>query len=395
MRPLAGILVVTVEQAVAAPVCTRHLGDLGARVIKVENRAGGDFARGYDDYVKGMSAYFAWANRNKESVALDLKHPFGREVLARLAAQADVVVQNLAPGAAARLGLASSSLRAARPELITVEISGYGSGGPYQGARAYDLLAQAEGGSCAITGIDGKPAKPGIPLADIGAGMYALSSVLAALLARARTGEGAAIEIGLFDVVAEWMGYALNVARYGGFDLEPNGVSSPAVAPYGAYRTADGQTLVLGTTNDREWRRLAGAVLGRQDLADDPRYATNATRCEHRAELDAVIGTWAAGLPLADCRAAAEAAALGHARLNRPTELLEHPQLTRRDRWQEIGSPGGPVLGLLPPPVVPGWEWRLDPIPALGEHTVPVLRELGFAAEEIEAMLAAGAVGPR
>lgn len=395
MRPLAGIVVVAVEQAVAAPICTRHLGDLGARVIKVENRAGGDFARGYDDYVKGMSAYFAWANRNKESVALDLKHPLGRDVLARLVAKADVVVQNLAPGAAARLGLAPDQLLAARPELIAVAISGYGTGGPYEGARAYDLLAQAEAGACAITGIDGEPAKPGIPIADIGAGMYALSSVLAALFARTRTGVGAAIEIGLFDVIAEWMGYALNVARYGGFDLEPNGVSSPAVAPYGAYRTADGQTLVLGTTNDREWLRLARDVLGRPDLADDPKYATNTARCERRGELDAVIAAWAAGLPLAACRAAAEAASLGHARLNRPTELLEHPQLTQRDRWQEIGSPAGPVLGLLPPPVVPGWDWRLDPIPALGEHTAGVLRELGFDADEIEAMRAAGAVGAR
>jgi crotonobetainyl-CoA:carnitine CoA-transferase CaiB-like acyl-CoA transferase len=263
MRPLAGIVVMAVEQAVAAPICTRHLGDLGARVIKVENRAGGDFARGYDDYVKGMSAYFARANRNKESVALDLKHPLGRDVLARLVAKADVVVQNLAPGAAARLGLAPDQLLAARPGLIAVAISGYGTGGPYEGARAYDLLAQSEAGACAITGIDGEPAKPGIPIADIGAGLYALSSVLAALFVRMRTGEGAAIEVGLFDVVAEWMGYALNVARYGGFDLEPNGVSSPAVAPYGAYRTADGQTLVLGTTNDREWLRLARDVLGR------------------------------------------------------------------------------------------------------------------------------------
>jgi len=393
MQPLRGIVVVAVEQAVAAPICTRHLGDLGARVIKVENRAGGDFARGYDDYVKGMSAYFTWANRNKESVALDLKHPLGREALARLVARADVVVQNLAPGAAGRLGLDPRQLRAARPELITVSISGYGSGGPYEGARAYDLLAQAEAGSCAITGFAGQPAKPGIPIADIGAGMYALSSVLAALFARTATGEGTAIEIGLFDVVTEWMGYALNLARYGGFDLEPNGVSSPAVAPYGAYQTADRQTLVLGTTNDREWQRLARDVLGRPDLADDPRYGTNADRCARRAELDAVIAAWAAGLPLAACRAAAEAASLGHARLNRPTEILDHPQLAQRDRWREIGSPAGRVLGLLPPPVADGWDWRLDPIPALGEHTVPVLTELGFAAGEVAAMRAAGVIG--
>jgi itaconate CoA-transferase len=393
VQPLRGIVVVAVEQAVAAPICTRHLGDLGARVIKVENRAGGDFARDYDDVVRGMSAYFAWANRNKESVALDLKHPMGRAVLGRLVGRADVVVQNLAPGAAARLGLGAGELRASRPELITVDISGYGQGGPYAQGRAYDLLVQSEAGSCAITGRPGMPAKPGIPVADIGAGMYALSSVLAALFVRERTGQGTAISVGLFDCVAEWMGYALNLARYGGFDLEPNGVSSPAVAPYGSYPTADGQTLVLGTTNDREWRRLAAQVLGRPDLADDPRYAHNRDRVAHRAELDAVIGEWAAARPLAACRAAAQAAGLGHARLNRPTEILSHPQLAQRGRWQQIGSPAGPVLGLLPPPEVDGWDWRLDPIPALGQHTEQVLRELGFGTEDLAAMRAEDVIG--
>jgi crotonobetainyl-CoA:carnitine CoA-transferase CaiB-like acyl-CoA transferase len=366
VHPLQGITVVAVEQAVAAPICTRHLGDLGARVIKVESRAGGDFARGYDEVVNGLSAYFAWANRNKESVALDLKHPLGAD-----------------------------ALRAAHPRLIVVGISGYGNGGPYAKARAYDLLAQSEGGSCAITGFAGMPAKPGMPIADIGAGMYALSSILAALFVRERTGEGTAISVGMFDAVAEWMGYALNIARYAGVDLEPNGVSSPAVAPYGSYRTADGQTLVLGTTNDREWRRLAADVLHRPDLAEDPRYATNSDRIEHRAELDAVIGAWAAGLSLADCRAAAEAAALGHARLNRPTEVLTHPQLTERDRWREIGSPVGPVLGLLPPPESPDWDLRLDPIPALGQHTEAVLRELGFDAAAVAAMRQAGVIDER
>ena len=393
MQPLRGIVVVAVEQAVAAPICTRHLGDLGARVIKVESPDGGDFARGYDDVVNGLSAYFAWANRNKESVALDLKHPLGREALARLVARADVLVQNLVPGAAARLGLDPARLRAADPRLITVDISGYGRGGPYAQARAYDLLVQSEAGSCAITGTAGQPAKPGIPIADIGAGMYALSSVLAALFVRERTGEGTAISVGLFDVVTEWMGYALHHARYAGVDLEPNGVSSPAVAPYGAYPTADGQTLVLGTTNDREWHRLARDVLGRPDLAGNPRYAANAGRVAHRAELDAAIASWAAGLPLAECRQAAEAAGLGHARLNHPTEVLAHPQLAERGRWREVGSPAGPVRGLLPPPEADGWDWRLDPIPALGQHTEPVLRELGYTADDLTAMRARGVTG--
>jgi crotonobetainyl-CoA:carnitine CoA-transferase CaiB-like acyl-CoA transferase len=366
---------------------------MGARVIKVENRRGGDFARGYDDYVKGLSSYFAWANRNKESVALDLKHPLGRSVLSRLVAKADVVVQNLAPGAAARLGLDPAELRASRPSLITVGISGYGDGGPLSGARAYDLLAQSEGGSVAVTGLPGQPAKPGIPVADIGTGMYALSAVLAALFTRERTGEGATIDVGMFDVVTEWMGFFLNTARYAGFDVEPVGPGSPVVAPYGAYQTADGQTLVLGTTNDREWQRLARSVLGRPDLADDARYATNADRCARRAELDSIISEWAAGVTLAGARAAAEAAQLGHARLNKPSDLLDHPQLAARNRWQEVGSPAGPVMALLPPPVVGDWDWRLDPIPALGEHTVPVLFELGYTGPEIEEMRAAEAIG--
>ena len=236
-------------------------------------------------------------------------------------------------------------LRQQRPRLITVGISGYGNGGPYATARAYDLLAQSEGGSIAVTGDAGFRAKPGIPVADIGTGMYALSSVLAALYTRERTGEGAAIDVGLFDVVTEWMGYFLNVARYGGFDLEPNGVSSPAVAPYGAYRTQDGHTVVLGTTNDGEWQRLARHLLQRPDLADDPKYATNAQRCSRRGELDEVIAAWAASRPLQECRTAAEDASLGHARLNSPTDVLTHPQLLERDRWREVGSPAGPHQG--------------------------------------------------
>lgn len=386
MQPLTGILVLALEQAVAAPLCTRHLGDLGARVVKVESPGGGDFARDYDDVVNGLSAHFTWANRNKESVVLDLKQPAGRQALDRLITRADVVVQNLAPGAAARLGVGSAELRSRRPELIAVDISGYGRGGPYAQARAYDLLVQSEAGSCAITGTAEAPAKPGIPLADIGAGMYAFASVLTALYARQRTGDGATISVGLFDAVAEWMGFALNQARYGGVDLEPNGVSSPMVAPYGAYRTADLQTLVLGTTNDSEWRRLATKVLDRPDLADDPRYATNSGRVARRGELDMVIGEWTGRHTLGECRVLAERAGLGHARLNSPTEVLAHPQLTERNRWREVDSPVGPVSVLMPPPETDAWTWRLDPVPGLGEHTESVLKELGCTAAEIEAL---------
>ncbi|MFC5746324.1 CaiB/BaiF CoA transferase family protein [Actinomadura rugatobispora] len=394
VRPLEGIVVLAVEQAVAAPICTRHLGDLGARVIKVEDRRRGDFARDYDTVVGGMAAHFVWANRNKESVALDLKEPRGRDILDRLVEGADVVVQNLAPGASARLGLGADELRARHPRLIVVDISGYGRGGPYAQARAYDLLVQAEAGSCSITGTPEAPAKPGIPIADIGAGMYALSSILAALFVRERTGEGASISVGLFDAVAEWMGFALNQARYGGEDLRPNGLSSPMVAPYGAYGTADGQVLVLGTTNDGEWRRLAKDVLGRPDLAEDPRYARNSDRVGRRAELDDLIAKWAAGHPLAHCRAAAEAAGLGHARLNSPTDVLDHPQLTERGRWQQVGSPVGSVQALLPPPESAGWDWRLDPVPGLGEHTRPVLRELGLGEQELDLLERDGVIGP-
>jgi crotonobetainyl-CoA:carnitine CoA-transferase CaiB-like acyl-CoA transferase len=393
MQPLAGTVVVTVEHAVSAPICTRHLGDLGARVIKVEERTNGDFARNYDGAVRGMAAHFVWANRNKESVALDLKHPRGRDLLSRLVTMADVVVQNLAPGAAGRIGLDSAVLRARHPRLITVDINGYGRGGPYGDARAYDLLVQSEAGSCAITGRPEHPAKPGIPVADIGAGMYALSSVLTALLVRERTGQGTEISVGLFDVVAEWMGFALNQARYGDTDVLPNGLSSPMVAPYGAYRTGDGQTVVLGTTNDREWQRLATEVLGQPELSADPRYATNGDRVARRAELDEIIAEWVAARTLEECRLAAEAASLGHARLNTPTEVLDHPQLLARDRWRPVASPVGPVLALLPPPEVSGWDWRLDPIPSLGEHTDAVLAELGFGPAEIAALRADGVAG--
>lgn len=392
MQPLAGITVVALEQAVAAPICTRHLGDLGARVVKVESPAGGDFARGYDQVVNGMSAHFVWANRNKESVALDLKHPKGREVLHRLVARADVLIQNLAPGAAERLGLGAAELRSRLPRLITVDISGYGRGGPYAQARAYDLLVQAEAGSCAITGTPDERAKPGIPLADIGAGMYALTSVLTALLVRERTSQGVAVSVGLFDAAAEWMGFALNQARYGGGDVVPNGLSSPMVAPYGAYPTRDGQTLLLGTTNDREWQRLAKIILDRPDLADDPRYARNDQRVARRPELDAVIAEWAAARTLDECRAAAERAGLGHARLNSPTDVLAHPQLLARDRWRDVASPVGPVRVLLPPLEVDGWDFRLDAVPGLGQHTEPVLGELGYGPDEITALLADGAV---
>jgi itaconate CoA-transferase len=373
--PLEGILVVSLEQAISAPFATRQLADLGARVIKVENVVGGDFARNYDNDVLGQSCHFVWANRGKQSVALDIKDQQGRADLALMLNRADVFVQNLAPGAARRLRLDAHAVRASRPGLIAVDVSGYGRGGPMEEQRAYDLLVQAEAGSCSITGTAEARAKPGIPLADIGAAMYVVQSVLAALIVRGRTGKGTAISVGLFDVVTEWMGFALNQARYGGRDLVPNGLSSPTVAPYGAFRTADGQVLVLGTTNDQEWQRLARKVLSRPDLADNPRYTTNSARVAQRSELDAAISAWAGQRTLVEARSAAERVGLGHARLNAPSDVLDHPQLVERDRWRVHASPAGDVLQLRPPPEVDGWDWPLGAIPGHGEHSADILTE--------------------
>jgi crotonobetainyl-CoA:carnitine CoA-transferase CaiB-like acyl-CoA transferase len=372
--PLEGVLVVGLEQAVSAPHCTRQLADLGARVIKLESQAG-DFARFYDDAVGEVSGYFAWANRGKESAVLDLKDPADRAVVERILAKADVLVQNLAPAAAARLELDAASAVARHPRLVAVDISGYGTGGDRETSRAYDLLVQAEGGSCAVTGTAGHPAKPGIPLADIGTGMVTANAVIAALFARERTGVGAAISIGMFDVVTDWMSWALHQARATGADLVPLGMSSPIVAPYGAYRTADDQVIVLGTTNDGEWDRLAREVLGRPDLADDPRYATNPDRVQRRAELDVAIGEWVAGQSFSDASQSAEAAGIGWARYNTPTEVLRHPELATRGRWVTTAAPGMEFESLRPPADSTSWPWAPGAVPALGEHTERVRRE--------------------
>jgi crotonobetainyl-CoA:carnitine CoA-transferase CaiB-like acyl-CoA transferase len=294
-------------------------------------------------------------------------------------------VQNLAPGAAARLGVAAEQVVAQVPTAVGVDISGYGAGGPYEGRRAYDLLVQSESGSCSITGWPDAPAKPGIPLADIGSGMHAYSAVLAALFDRQRTGRGAALHIGMFDVMADWMGWALNQARYGAAPM-PNGVSSPMVAPYGAYRTGDDQTAVLGTTNDREWQRLAREIIERPDLADDPAYATNAQRVEQRAALDEAIGAWVQNHTLAQVEVAANAAGIGVARLNSVEDVVGHPQLAERGRWQPVSTPNGPVLGVVPPVASSTWGARMDPVPALGEHTDAILGELGYSASDIASM---------
>ncbi|ORW22508.1 CoA-transferase [Mycolicibacter nonchromogenicus] len=386
--PLAGITVVALEQAVSAPMCTRALADFGARVIKVENPDGGDFARYYDDVVNGQAAHFVWVNRGKESVTLDLKSEAGRDVLHRLLDRADVLVSNLAPGATARLGLSTEQMAQRHPNVIAVEIDGYGTGGPLSHKRAYDLLVQAESGVCSVTGNPGAPAKPGPPVADVTTGLYTALSIMALLVGR----NGAAaqpdspapsISVSLFDTMAEMMGYHLTYARHSGIDQQPLGMSSPAVAPYGAYPTADGHTVVLGTTNDREWQRLARELLGRNDLADDARFAGNADRVANRGVLDEAIAAWCARHDLAHIQDAADAAGIGNARYNTPSDVLAHPQLAERDRWRSIDTPAGPIPSLLPPPVISGYQPPMGAVPGLGEHTHAVLAELGLTDEEI------------
>ena len=376
----------------SAPMCTRTLADFGARVIKVENPDGGDFARHYDDVVNGLAAHFVWVNRGKESVTLDLKSADGIGVLHRLLDRADVLVSNLAPGSTARLGIAPDDMAARHPGVIAVEIDGYGPGGPISHKRAYDLLIQAESGVCAVTGYPGAPAKPGPPVADVLSGLYAAISILALLGDRKR--DRSSVRVSLFDVATELMGYHLNYTRHSGIDQQPLGMSSPAVAPYGAYRTADDQTVILGTTNDREWQRLARDIIQRNDLADEERYRTNAGRVANRAVLDEAIGSWCAQHDLAHVQKTADAAGIGNARYNVPSEVLEHKQLAARDRWRQIDTPVGQIPALLPPPVISGYTPPMGAIPGLGEHTDSVLAALGIDDDEISRLREQGAIGP-
>jgi len=389
--PLDGFTVVSFEQAVSAPYCTRLLADLGARVIKVEQPPTGDFTRQFDDAARGLATHFVWLNRNKESLALDCKRPEARPVLERLLRTADVVIQNLAPGAARRLGLDAETLVGVYPKVVAVDLSGYGTGGPLEHRRAYDLLVQAEGGSCAATGHEGDPAKPGIPVADVGAGLQAATSVLAALLGRERSGAGTAIHVSMFDTVIDFLGFALLYARYTGTARPPIGMSSPVVAPYGAYPTKDRRTVVLGTTNDSEWRRLARDLLHREDLAADPSLATNMQRLGQRARLDAAIAEWTSSLELVEICSLADTAGIGSAAFNEVIDVVDHPHLTQRDRWQDVGSPAGPVASLLPAFASQQWTTPLRAIPALGEHTGAILGELGFPPELHDQLRSAGA----
>ncbi|WP_030519375.1 CaiB/BaiF CoA transferase family protein [Nocardia rhamnosiphila] len=396
--PLSGVTVISLEQAVSAPMCTRVLADFGARVIKVEKPRGGDFAREYDQVVQGLAAHFVWADRGKESVALNIEDPDGSAALHRLLDSADVFVSDLAPGAVTALGFGPDELAARHPGLISISIDGYGAGGTLSHKRAYDLLIQAESGACAVTGTPGSPAKPGPPIADVSTGIYAALSIVTMLYARNAPGRPVpgptSGSVSLFDTMAELMGYALTWSRHTGIDQEPIGMRSPAVAPYGAYPTRDGQIVVLGTTNDREWQRLAGDLLARPDLAGDHRFATNAGRVGHRAELDAAIAQWCAGRDLDVIQRQADAAGIGNARYNTPTEVLAHPHLTQRKRWRAVATPAGPVTALLPPPILTGYDPPMGAVPALGQHTDAVLTEAGFDTDALAALRDRGAIGP-
>ncbi|MFI7011867.1 CaiB/BaiF CoA transferase family protein [Streptomyces sp. NPDC050145] len=379
--PLDGITVVSLEQAVAAPFATRQLADLGARVIKVERPGGGDFARRYDETVHGQSSHFVWLNRSKESVTLDVKTPEGREALERLLARADVFVQNLAPGAAARLGLSAAALAERHPSLVVCDISGYGSDGPWADRKAYDLLVQCETGVVSVTGSPEEPAKVGIAIADIAAGMYAFSGILTALYERRDTGVTRSVEVSLFEALAEWMGYPAYYTAYSGAQPPRVGAAHATIAPYGPYPASDGRTVLLAIQNEREWAAFCAHVLDDAALTDDPRFHRNSSRVARRAELDAIVTARFAELDADEVVTLLDRAGIASARLNTVEDFLAHPVLSGRDRWRDVDTPGGPVRALLPPATPRGLEPRMAPVPAAGEHTAAVLAELGLDGE--------------
>ncbi|KDP83266.1 CaiB/BaiF CoA transferase family protein [Cupriavidus basilensis] len=388
-QPLQGITVVSLEQAIAAPFCTRQLADLGARVIKIERPGVGDFARAYDGRVRGLSSHFVWTNRSKESVTMDVKHAQAAPVLEALLARADVLVQNLAPGAAARLGLDYEALSARFPRLIVCDISGYGADGPYRDKKAYDLLVQSESGFVSVTGTPGEGVKAGASVADIAAGMYAYSNILAALIERGQTGRGKRIDISMLESTVEWMGFPLYYAFDGAEPPPRAGAAHATIYPYGPFPTGDGKTVMLGLQNEREWNTFCQRVLEDPALATHPDYADNTLRSANRDALRARIVAAFAALSAEQVTARLEAAGIANARVNTMADVWAHPQLAARGRWREVDTPAGPVPALLPPGVQ---EARMDPVPAVGEHTDAVLAELGLTPAQVAALHGAGAV---
>lgn len=374
------------EHAIAAPFCSRQLADLGARVIKVERPEVGDFARNYDQRVAGMSSHFTWTNRSKESLTLDVKQPLAMTAILKLLATADVFLQNLAPGAAARLGLGYADLKQMNPRLIVCDISGYGNDGPYRDKKAYDLLIQSEAGFLSITGTPDAPSKAGNSIADIAAGMYAYTNILSALLLRKTTQEGSHIDISMLESLGEWMGFPLYYAYEGAAAPTRNGASHATIYPYGPFPVGKNDTVMLGLQNEREWQVFCEKVLLDPSLAVDPRFSSNSLRNENRNALKALIDACFMTLTIEQVQERLELAQIANARMNDMAGLWQHPQLAARDRWQAVGSPVGSVPALLPPGVNSAYTYRMDPIPKIGEHTEAILQEIGFKAEQIDAM---------
>ena len=392
IRPLDGITVISLEHAIAAPFCTRQLADLGARIIKVERPGSGDFARAYDKQVKGLSSHFVWVNRSKESVTLDLKQPSALRILKTLLKTADVLVQNLAPGAAIRMGLTAELLQKENPQLILCDISGYGNNGPYRDKKAYDLLIQSEAGFLSVTGTPESPSKAGNSIADIAAGMYAYTNILAALLQRGKTGKGTVIDISMLESLGEWMSFPLYYA-YDGADAPPrNGASHATIYPYGPFKAGDGKTVMLGLQNDREWVQFCEIVLESPMLAQDERFTNNFKRNEKRTELLEIINACFSNLTSEQLIAKLDKAQIANAHLNDMEGLWKHEQLKARNRWTEVGTPNGNIAALLPPGLNDTYNYRMDPIPAVGEHTDSILKELGLAESDIASMRASGAI---
>ena len=395
-RPLDGITVVTLEHAIAAPFCTRQLADLGARVIKIERPGSGDFARAYDERVKGLASHFVWTNRSKESLTLDVKQAQAQDVLAQLLERADVLVQNLAPGTTARLGLSFEALHAKHPRLIVCDISGYGDDpanpGPHRDKKAYDLLIQSESGFLSITGTPDDPAKAGCSIADIAAGMYAYSNILAALIQRGKTGLGSHIDVSMLESMVEWMNYPLYYAFDGAAPPPRAGAAHATIFPYGPFAAGDGKSVMLGLQNEREWLAFCRAVLQRPELATDERFASNSRRVAHRSELRTVIAEVFGALSAEQVIARLDEAQIANAHMNDMHDVWAHPQLQARGRWTEVGSPAGAVPALLPPGRVDAWVPRMDPVPALGEHSDAILAELGWSAAAVQRLRADGAV---
>ena len=391
-RPLDGITVVSLEHAIAAPFCTRQLADLGARVIKVERPGVGDFARAYDTRVKGESSHFVWTNRSKESLTLDLKNPQALAALMKLLEGADVLVQNLAPGAAARMGLSFDALHAKLPKLIVCDISGYGDNGPYRDKKAYDLLIQSEAGFLSVTGTPETPSKAGNSVADIAAGMYAYSNILSALLLRAKTGQGSHIDVSMLEALGEWMSFPMYYAYQGATPPVRAGASHASIYPYGPFPAGDGGTVMLGLQNEREWKTFCEQVMLQPTLTTDKRFASNSLRHQNRSALYDLIRQAFAGLGTEQVVQRLEDAGIANARMNDMAGLWAHPQLKARDRWREVGSPAGPIPALLPPGRNNAFEYRMDAVPKVGEHTESILRELGLSEADLTALRQAQAI---